>query len=105
MKSNSVGDALALKLTSFHCPTYDTWHGTRCLTNIDSIQEDTVNVSKPTFIIDTKLTKHNIINHSKYAKLFSGIGHFHCKLEHITVKENDMPVQKPPCKVPLAMRD
>ena len=51
------------------------------------------------------LTKQVIINHPKYASLFSGIGHFRCNLVHITMRQNAAPVQKPPRQVPIAMKD
>ena len=51
------------------------------------------------------LTKQAIINHPKYAHLFSGIGHFKCKPVHITMKQNSTAVQKPPRRVPIAMKD
>ena len=62
-----------------------------------------VNVNS-TFTLGT-LTKQTSINHLKYAHLFSGIGHFKCKPVHITMKQNSMPVQKPPRRVPIAMTD
>ena len=36
---------------------------------------------------------------------FSGIGHFKCKPVHITMKQNLMPVQKPPRRVSITMKD
>ena len=49
--------------------------------------------------------KQAIINHPKYASLFSGIGHFRCSPVHITMRQNATPVQKPPKRVPIAMKD
>ena len=51
------------------------------------------------------LTKQAIINHPKYVSLFSGIGHFRCNPVHITMRQNATPVQKPPRRVPIAMKD
>ena len=51
------------------------------------------------------LTKQAIINHPKYASLFSGIGHFRCSPVHITMRQNTTTVQKPPRRVPIAMKD
>ena len=51
------------------------------------------------------IDKQAIINHPKYAHLFSGVGHFKCKPVHITMKQNGTPVQKPPRRVPIAMKD
>ena len=63
-----------------------------------------VNSSTQEFTMDT-LTKQAIINHPKYASLFSGIGHFRCSPVHITMRQNATPVQKPPRRVPIAMKD
>ena len=51
------------------------------------------------------LTKESIVNHPKYAHLFRGIGRFKCNPVHITTKQNGVPIQKLPRKVPLAMRE
>ena len=51
------------------------------------------------------LTKQAIINHPKYASLFSGIGHFRCSPVHITMRQNASSVQKPPRRVPIAIKD
>ena len=124
-----MGDALALGLTLFHCPIYNDWQSNSDLNtgkvnstftlgmlakpnlNIDSVNSNSssanhtgkVNVNS-TLTLGT-LTKQTIINHPKYAHLFSGIGHFKCKPVYITMKQNSMPVQKPPRGVPIAMRD
>ena len=122
-----VGDALALGLTSFHCPIYNDWQSNSDLNtgkvnstftlgtlvkpdlNIDSVNSNSSSANhtgkvNSTFTLGT-LTKQTIINHPKYAHLFSGIGHFKCKPVHITMKQNSMPVQKPPRRVPIAMGD
>ena len=65
---------------------------------------DTVNSTPQEFTMGT-LTKQAIINHPKYAHIFSGIGHFRCKPVHITMKQNGTQVQKPPRRVPIAMKD
>ena len=51
------------------------------------------------------LTKQSILTHLRYSHLFSGIGRFQCKPVHITVKPQSNPVQKPPRRVPITMRD
>ena len=112
-----VGDALALGLTSFHCPIYEDWQSNYDLTSsVDSIHSntnstvctgtgtDTVNSTPWEFTMGT-LMKQAIINHPKYAHLFSVIGHFRCKPVHITMKQNGTPVQKPQRRVPIAMKD
>ena len=110
-----MGDALALGLTSFHCPIYTDWQSD--LTNsVDSIHSSAnstictgtgrgiVNWSPQEFTMDT-LMKQAIINHPKYVSLFSGIGHFRCSPIHITMRQNATLVQKPPRRVPIAMKD
>ena len=112
-----VGDSLALGLTSFHCPIYEDWQSNCNLTNsVDSIHShanSTVHTGTGTGIVNSTpweftmgtLTKQAIINHPKYAHLFSGIGHFKCKPVHITMKQNGTPVQKPPRRVLIAIKD
>ena len=51
------------------------------------------------------LTKQAINSHPKYAFLFSGIGYFRCSPVHITMRQNVSPVQKPPRRVHIAMKD
>ena len=112
-----MGDALALGLTSFHCPIYEDWQSNYDLTNsVDSIHsnanstvhtgtgKDTVNSTPWEFTMGT-LTKQAIFNHPKYTHLFLAISHFRCKPVHITMKQNETPVQKPPRRVPIAMKD
>ena len=110
-----VSDALALGLTSFHCPIFNDWQSDCDLTNsVDSIHSnanstvctgtDIVHFTPQEFTMGT-LTKQAIINHPKYAHLFSGTGHFKCRPVHITMKQNRTPGQKPPRRVPIAMKD
>ena len=51
------------------------------------------------------LTKQIIINNPKYAHLFSGIGHFKCRPVHIMMRQGSVPIQKPPRRVPIAMKE
>ena len=105
-----VGDALALALMSFHCPIFYDWQSGSDLNtgkvnstftlgtlakpdlNIDSMNSNSSSANhtgkvNSTFTLGT-LTKQTIINHPKYAPLFSGIGRFKCKPVHITMKQN-----------------
>ena len=104
-----------LGLTSFHCPIYIDWQSN--LTNsVDSIHSNAdltvhtgtgsgiVNSSTQEFTMNT-LTKQAILSHPKYVSLFSGIGHLSCSPVHITMRQNATPVQKPPRRVPIAMKD
>ena len=52
---------------------------------------------------EEKLTCDFILK--KYKKLFTGIGHFKCAPVEIKLKDNAVPVQKPPRRIPVAMRD
>ena len=62
----------------------------------------------PSFVLldqNTTLTKQIIINHPKYAHLFSGIGHFKCRPVHIMMRQGSLLIQKPPRRVPIAMKE
>ena len=103
-----VSDALVLCLTSFYCPIYNDWQSNSDL-NIDSVNSNSSSANhtgkvNSTFTLGT-LTKQAIINHPKYAHLFSDFGHFKCKSVYITMKQSSMPVQKPPRRVPIAIKD
>ena len=108
-----VSDALNLGLTSFHCPVYNNWHDRQKIDLTPSV--DSINSSLHTDLHSTNapytdmfppnLTKESIVNHLKYAYLFRGIGRFKCNPVHIMTKQNGMPIQKPPRKVPIAMRE
>ena len=99
---------------------FNDWQ-TNSYLNIDSIQ-DTVNqdstdigkvnsklreftLGPSTFDSLDTLTKKTITNHPKYAHLFSGIGHFKCRSVHITMRQGSVPIQKPPRRVPIAMKE
>ena len=76
----------------------------------DTVNYNTGNISNGhgTSMVHTMpgmLTKQSILTHPRYSHLFSGIGRFQCKPVHITVKPHSTPVQKPPRRVPIAMRD
>ena len=51
------------------------------------------------------LTKESIINHPKYSLLFTGIDRFKCHPVHITTKQNCVPIQELPRRLPLAMHE
>ena len=115
-----VSDTLSLGLTSFHCPIFNDWQTNSDL-NIDSIQ-DTINQdSTNTGKVNSKvkeftlgpsifdslgtLTKQNTTNHPQYVHLFSGIGHYKCRPVHIMMTQGSAPIQKPPRRVPIAMKE
>ena len=105
-----VSDALSLGLTSFHCPIFNDWHTT---SDTDSIHDSgKVNFKVKEFTLGPlivnslgTLMQQTIINHQKYAHLFSGIGHFKCRPVHITMRQGSVPIQKPSRRVPIAMKE
>ena len=102
-----VSDALNLKLTTFHCPVYNNWHDkqkTDLTSNVDSINSSSITDLYSTDVT-LNFTKESIVNHPKYAHLFRGIGRFKCNPVHIMTKQNGVPIQKSPRKVPIVRRD
>ena len=89
-----------LQLVKFNCPVHQSWTGQKStnLKSFDSISDN------PYGTILTMLTKDWIVNHPKYKHLFKGIGKFNVPPVSITLKDDAQPVQKPPRKVPLAMK-
>ena len=69
-----------------------------------TVHTGTVNSTPQEFTMGM-LTKQSIVNHVKYFKLFTDIGIFKCKPVHIMMRQNGTPVQKPPRRVPIAMKD
>ena len=55
--------------------------------------------------IPERISKEWIINHPKYKHLFKGMGRFKCDPVQIKITRNAVPVQKPPQRVPLALKD
>ena len=55
--------------------------------------------------IPDKISKDWIVNNPKYKHLFQGIGRFKCDPVQIKLACNAVPVQKPPQRVPLALKD
>ena len=102
-----VSDALNLKLTTFHCPVYNNWHDKQKMDLTPRI--DSINSSSRTNLHSTdatlNFTKESIVDHPEYVHLFRGIGRFKCNPVHIMTKQNGVPIQKPPRKVRIAMRD
>ena len=87
--------SIALDLLSINVPFTDKWTDESC-----SFRADSMDVEE---ISEEKLTRHFILK--KYKKLFTGIGHFQCAPAKIKLKDNAVPVQKPPRRIPVAMRD
>ena len=98
-----VNDALNLRLYNWHdrqkiglTPSVDSINSS-LRTNLHSTNATCTDMFPP------NLTKESIINHPKYAHLFRGIGRFKCNPVHIMTKQNGVPIQKPPRKVPIVM--
>ena len=88
-------DSIALNLLSVNVPFTDKWTDKSC-----SLRTDNIDVEE---ISEEKLTHDFILK--KYRKLFSGIGRFKCAPAEIKLKDNAVPVQKPPRMIPVTMRD
>ena len=88
-------DSIALNLLSVNVPFTDKWTEKSC-----SLRTDNIDVEE---ISEEKLTHDFILK--KYRKLFSGIDHFKCAPAEIKLKDNAVPVQKPPRRIPVAMTD
>ena len=56
-------------------------------------------------ITHSALPKSPLLIMNKCAHLFTGIGRFKCKPVYITTRQNGVPIQRPPRKVPLAMKE
>ena len=88
-------DSIALNLLSINIPFTDKWTDKSYSFRADSIDVDEVD--------ERKLTCDFILK--KYKKLFTGIGHFQCAPAEMKLKASAVPVQKPPRRIPVAMRD
>ena len=98
-----LDDSHQLQLVKFNCPIHQSWIGQKC-TNLNSFDSISGEISKFCDTIPSTLTKDWIVNHPKYRHLFKGIGKLNMPPVSITLKDNVQPIQKPPRKVPLAMK-
>ena len=87
--------SIALNLLSVNVPFTDRWTEKSCFLRTDNIDVEEIG--------EEKLTHDFILK--KYKKLFVGIGHFKCAPAEIKLKDNAVPVQEPPRRIPVAMRD
>ena len=94
-----MDDSHQLQLVKFNCPIHQSWTGQKStiLNSFDSISDSHVATL-------TTVTKDWIVNHPQYKHLFKGIGKFNVTPVSITLKDDAQLVQKPPRKVPLAMK-
>ena len=65
---------------------------------------DTVSPDVPVGSVPDTLTKEWIVGQPKYKHLFKGIGRFKCEAVHITLSKDAVAIQKPPRRVPLAIK-
>ena len=94
LETIGLHDSIALNLLSVNVPFTNRWTDKSC-----SLITDNIDVEE---ISEDKLTLDFILE--KYKKLFTGIGHFKCVLAEFKLKDNAVPVQKPPRRIPVAMR-
>ena len=97
-----LDDSYWLQLVKFNCPIHQSWTGQTCanVNSFDSVTGEALRMDA----IPSTLTKDWIVNHPKYKHLFKGIGKFNVPPVSITLKDDAQPIQKPPRKVPLAMK-
>ena len=103
-----LNDIHALNLISIHCNVTDKWSsGNLCPMSLYPNDEDESSFSvfdaveeKPGSI----LTKDAITN-GCFSKIFSGIGQFPIEPVSIILSDDAEPVQKPACRVPVALKD
>ena len=94
-----------LGLISINCPIHQSWTShSPTNTSVNAVSPETHSETPVGKVPDT-LTKEWITNHPKYKHLFKGIGRFKCDPVHITLAKDTVPVQKPPRRVPLALRE
>ena len=84
-----------LGLLTVNCPVYQSWTGNNPIDSISGADTD----------IPRMISKDWIVNNPKYKHLLQGIGRFKCDLVQIKLTQNATPVQKPPLRVPLALKD
>ena len=91
----SLGSMTPLpSILSINVPFTDRWTDKSCSFRADSIDVEEIS--------EEKLTHDFILK--KYKKLFTGIGHFQGAPAEIKLKDNAVPVQKPPRRIPVAMK-
>ena len=92
-----------LGLLTINCPVHQSWTSSSPTnTTFDAVSDE--NEPSVGNAPDT-LTKEWIVGHPKYKHLFKGIGRFKCDPVHITLAKDAVPVQKPPRRVPLALKE
>ena len=93
-----------LGLLTINCPIYHSWTRDTQNTPIDTLSSSFDAISGADADIREKISKEWIVNNPKYKHLFQGIGRFKCDPVQIKIARNAIPVQKPPQRVPLALK-
>ena len=94
-----------LELLTINCPTNHSWTRDTRNTPIDTLSSSFDAISDADADIPEKISKEWIVNNPKCKHLFHGIGRFKCDPVQIKITHNSIPVQKPPRRVPLALKD
>ena len=94
-----------LGLLTINCPIYHSWTRDNRNTPINTLSSSFDAISGTGADIPKKISKDWIVNNPKYKHLFQGIGRFKCDPVQIKIACNAIPVQKPPQRVPLALKD
>ena len=94
-----------LGLLTINCPIHHSWTRDTRNTPIDILSYSFDAISGADADIPEKISKEWIVNNPKYKHLFQGIGRFKCDPVQIKIACYAIPVQKPPQRVPLALKD
>ena len=94
-----LNDIHSLSLIAINCDVTDKWSANNLrpmgsASIVDAVEEQSGSV----------LSKEQIVN-GRFKKIFSGVGHFPIEPVDIVLSEDNEPVQKPACRVPVAMKD
>ena len=94
-----LNDIHSLSLIAINCDVTDKWSANNLrpmgsVSIVDAVEEQS----------DSVLSKERIVN-GRFKKIFSGVGHFPIEPVDIVLSEDNEPVQKLVCRVPVAMKD
>ena len=94
-----LNDIHSLSLIAIKCDVTDKWSANSLrpmgsVSIVDAVEEQSGSV----------LSKEQIVN-GRFKKIFSGVGHFPIKPVDFVLSEDNEPMQKPACRVPVAMKE
>ena len=92
-------------LLTINCPICHSLTRDTTNTPIDTLSSSFDAISGADADIPEKISKEWLFNNPKYKHLFQGIGRFKCDPVQIKIAHNAIPVQKPPRRGPLALKD